>query len=321
MLFGVDIHARYQGSINLALLRDQGYSFMCTKASEGTSIPSAAGLTSAQFAVRFLTWIEQARALGLVPGLYHWLKAGHGKLQAQFFHALVQRAGGPRGMLIQLDCEDNATYADVLDWAQEWRELSGGHPFLLYTGSWWWAPRGWDGNKVTPYLWHSHYLSADADVTQDDPAAFAARIPASWWTPGYGSWPTATVLQFTSRGDAGGLGNNVDLNAFRGTREDLLALTGDDMLTQAQANTMLADTWRLITIMQNKSAAEYQLVGEPSPRHEPNELKALLERIEAAAVKAAEWPVDAAEFEAMHERVMRRILGSVDGATPTTTGD
>ena len=115
MLFGVDIHARYQGSINLALLRDQGYSFMCTKASEGTSIPSAAGLTSAQFAVRFLTWIEQARALGLVPGLYHWLKAGHGKLQAQFFHALVQRAGGPRGMLIQLDCEDNATYADVLE--------------------------------------------------------------------------------------------------------------------------------------------------------------------------------------------------------------
>jgi hypothetical protein len=39
------------------------------------------------------------------------------------------------------------------------------------------------------------------------------------------------VLQFSSKGTAGGLVANVDINAFRGSREELTALTtaGDDM--------------------------------------------------------------------------------------------
>lgn len=252
MLYGVDIHARYQGGIDLALLKRQGYTFMCTKASEGTSIPSAGGLSSAGFAARMLEWVAEARRLGMVPGLYHWLKAGNAKYQAQFFHALVERAGGPAGMLIQLDCEDNATYPDVVEWADEWKRLTGGHPILLYTGKWWWAPRGWDGNRITPLLWDSHYLTADTDTIPDDPAAFAGRVPASWWTPGYGNWSAATILQFTSQGDAGSLGNNVDLNAFRGTREQLIALTGgDDMswkeiLGTAQTNPDSADAGALL---------------------------------------------------------------------------
>jgi hypothetical protein len=81
------------------------------------------------------------------------------------------------------------------------------------------------GVDVTPYLWHSHYLTADADTVPDDPAAFAARIPASWWVPGYGGWPTATFLQFTSKGDAGALANRVDLNVYQGKRDQLLTLT------------------------------------------------------------------------------------------------
>jgi GH25 family lysozyme M1 (1,4-beta-N-acetylmuramidase) len=226
VLHGVDIHARYQGGIDFTKLKAQGYTFMCTKASEGTSIPGAGGLGSAAFAARFLSWIAEARRLGIVPGLYHWLKAGNAVAQAQFFHALVERAGGPKGLLIQLDCEDNASYADVQAWAAEWRRLTGGHPFLLYTGKWWWGPKGWNGVAITPYLWHSHYLTADLDTIPDDPNAFAARIPESWWTPGYGNWPVATILQYTSKGDAGGLGNNVDLNAFRGSLQQLLALTG-----------------------------------------------------------------------------------------------
>lgn len=55
-----------------------------------------------------------------------------------------------------------------------------------------------------------------------------------------------------------------------------------DMFGQADRNVAEADTWRLLTVLQNKVAAEYQLDGEPVPRSEPNLLKVQLDRIEAA---------------------------------------
>jgi glycosyl hydrolase family 25 len=242
-LFGVDIHASYQAGISLPKLKAEGYTFVVDKASEGTGIPPLNG-SSAAFKAQTLAWVAEARALGMVPGLYHWLKAGNAAGQARFFYGIVTQAGGPAGMLIQLDCEDNATYADVQAWDAEWERLTGGHPYLLYTGKWWWGPRGWDGKAITPYLWHSHYLSADDDTISDDPAAFAARVPGSWWTPGYGGWPSATILQFTSRGDAGTLGNNVDLNVFRGSLEELAVLLGGGNVLTSD-NDAQHEIWRV----------------------------------------------------------------------------
>jgi Glycosyl hydrolases family 25 len=250
-LYGVDVHARYQGGLDVALLARQGYSFLATKLSQGLAVPSVDGFTAAQFKARALSWLEQTRTAGMVPGGYHWIDvSASGAAQARFFYGLVKQAGGPEGMLIQLDNEDNATWQTTKDWAAEWEQLSGGHPWLMYTGRWWWGPRGWDGASLTPLLWDSRYLSADSDTIPDDPAAFAARIPTDWWrlpdlahpgVYGYGGWTTATFLQFTSRGDAGSLGNNVDLNAFRGAREQLLGLTGGDMaLTDADITKLLA---------------------------------------------------------------------------------
>jgi GH25 family lysozyme M1 (1,4-beta-N-acetylmuramidase) len=245
MLYGVDIHSQYQAGISIARLKAEGYTFVVDKASEGTYIPSDKDLSSAAFKARMIAWVAETRFLGMVPGLYHWLKAGGGAAQAQFFYKQVVDAGGPTGMLIQLDDEDNASYEDARAWIAEWHQLSGGHPVLLYTGKWWWGPRGWDGHALTPYLWDSRYLSADDDTISDDPAAFAARVPLSWWSAGYGGWPTSTILQFTSRGDAGSLGNNVDLNVFRGSRTDLATLTrGGDMLTPDDIPTLRVSPWQ-----------------------------------------------------------------------------
>ncbi|MFZ0791672.1 MAG: GH25 family lysozyme, partial [Chromatiaceae bacterium] len=227
MLYGVDVHARYQGGLDVALLARQGYSFLATKLSQGLWVPGSGGLSAAQFTARAIGWLDTARAQQMIPGAYHWIDgSASGATQARFFHRQVLQAGGPDGMLIQLDNEDvsaqPATWQHTVDWAAEWEQLTGGHPWLMYTGSWWWAPRDWPGATLTPYLWHSRYLSADADTIPDDPAAFAARIPATWWTPSYGGWPRATILQLTSRGDAGSLGNNVDLNVTPLTGEQLL---------------------------------------------------------------------------------------------------
>jgi peptidoglycan hydrolase-like protein with peptidoglycan-binding domain len=49
------------------------------------------------------------------------------------------------------------------------------------------------------------------------------KVPASWWKPGYGGWGTATILQFSSKGKVAG--RQVDVNAFRGTVEQLRVLT------------------------------------------------------------------------------------------------
>lgn len=228
MLYGVDVHDGYQAGLSFPLLVQQGYSFAAVKFTQGTTY------------VRDLAdeWILAAKAAGLIPGAYHWLTAADGAAQARWFCQNLAKVGGPEGLLIQLDCEDDGYGPQMSAWAAEWNRLTGGHPFFIYSGAWWW-PRtgGFGGAALTPWLWHSHYLEADADIIPDDPAAFAARIPAWWWTPGYGGWPAATIIQFTSRGDAGSLGNNVDLNVTNLTREQLLALTtaGDDM-TPIQGN-------------------------------------------------------------------------------------
>lgn len=216
MLYGVDVHDGYQRGLSFTTLVEQGYSFAAVKFTQGTSYARD----------QADEWIRAAAAAGLIPGAYHWLTAADGAAQARWFHGNLAKVGGPEGLLIQLDCEDDGYGPQMTAWAAEWNRLTGGHPFLIYSGAWWW-PRtgGFNGAALTPWLWHSHYLSADLDSLPDDPAAFAARIPADWWTPGYGGWPAATFLQFTSRGDAGGLVNNVDLNVTKLTREQLLALT------------------------------------------------------------------------------------------------
>jgi len=216
MLYGVDVHDGYQKGLSFPLLARQGYSFAAVKLTQGVDYARDLGDD----------WVRASRDAGLIPGAYHWITRTDGATQARWFYKKILESGGPTGMLIQLDCEADATYQDVLNWKAEWNRLSNNHPFLLYTGKWWWDARNWNGPNVTPYLWDSHYISADTDTIQDDPATFAAKIPASYFNPGYGSWTSNSILQFTSRGDAGSLGNNVDLNVTRMTREQLVALTG-----------------------------------------------------------------------------------------------
>lgn len=81
-------------------------------------------------------------------------------------------------------------------------------------------------------------------------------------------------------------------------RELFAVLTGADMYEQPDRNTATADTWRLLTILEGRPAAQYHLTGETAPRSEPNKLKEQLDRIEAKPpVQAA--PVDPATLKAV----------------------
>ena len=154
----------------------------------------------------------------MIPGAYHFLRSGSGAAQAQAFHARVSAHGGPAGLLIALDNEKDADYDTTRAFIAEWNRLSGNHPILMYTGSWWWKPKGWDGASLTPHLWHSRYVDGTGYAS-----SLYEHVPESWWNPGYGGWATAEILQFTSHARVAGM--SIDANAYRGSLDDLRALT------------------------------------------------------------------------------------------------
>lgn len=102
-----------------------------------------------------------------------------------------------------------------------------------------------------------------------------------------------------------------DMVAFRRA----VASIGVSMFEQNDRNTAQADTWRLLTILEGRPAAEYQLQGEPAPRNEPNMLKAQLDRIEQALVELSasdgSGGAGVAISDEQLERVLRRILSTI----------
>ena len=174
------------------------------------------------------------------------------------------------------------------------------------------ASRGQYGNELTGTsheLWNAnygtnpigHYLSVYADRGGDTGpgwAGYSGRTPVFW--------------QYGARTRIGSQ-STCDANAFRGTLAQLRALIngGGDMFEQSDRNTAMADTWRLLTILENRPVAEYHLAGEPAPRSEPNLLRAQLQRMEEQ-LNRIETKLDAEPgsiSDEQLERVLRRVLG------------
>lgn len=207
VIYGVDAHTEYQAGLSVPSLPGEGYGFAIFKATQGATGYTAPAL--------FDSWVRQARSAGLVVGAYHWLTSVSGAAQADHFINRVAATGyGPNEFLLCVDVEDtqNPPTLQVLQafFARMATRLPG-KPIVLYTGQWWWdvAGRRWNGAALTPYLWLSKYVSGAGTG-----AAQYAKVPASWWSPGFGGWSRATILQYTSNGTAAGITANVDLNAF-----------------------------------------------------------------------------------------------------------
>jgi len=185
-----------------------GFSAVLMKATEGTTFKDAS----------FDSFAEGVLASGAVPGAYHYLRSGSGSAQADAFFSRVQDHGGPNGWLAACDNESDADWWTTRDFFSRWSELTGGHPLFMYSGAWWWSTRGWDGASLTPYLWTSRYVSGSGTAS-----SLYAAVPSSWWTPGYGGWGSATLLQFTSNAKVAGW--YVDASAYLGTLDGLRRLT------------------------------------------------------------------------------------------------
>lgn len=225
----IDI-SQYQTGLDVGRAVAEGYSAVWMKATEGVTWRDKA----------FDTFAEQVLASGAIPGAYHFLREGYGRAQCDVFYQRMRDHGGPDGWLAACDNEQDAGWQTTVDFFARWRELAGDHPLFMYSGNWWWSERGWYGASLTPYLWDSRYVSGSGYG-----AALYGQVPESWWSARYGGWGDVTVLQFTSSGSVAG--RTVDVNAFRGSIEELRALAGIRMedtmaLTEQQQQVVVEGT-------------------------------------------------------------------------------
>lgn len=202
----IDI-SNHQGAFDVGRAVSEGYAGVWMKATEGVGWEDWT----------FDTFAPQVIATGAIPGAYHYLRAGSGRDQCDEFYDRIRTWGGPDGWLVACDNEVDASWQTTVDFFARWRELAGDHPMFMYSGNWWWGCRGWDGASLTPYLWDSRYVNGS-----DYGSALYEQVPESWWSSRYGGWGAVTVLQFSSSGLVAG--RQVDVNAFRGTVDELRAL-------------------------------------------------------------------------------------------------
>ncbi|QFU87890.1 glycoside hydrolase family 25 protein [Amycolatopsis sp. YIM 10] len=205
VLFGLDIAHHQGGNPNLHQARAEGVEFVICKATEGSGFVDP----------RFDENIARAHKAGLLVGAYHYQRAG---ISAAAQVDNVRRTV-PAGMPVIPDVEGNsgnvALTREIVD-----RLRAAGYPVpLLYLPRWYWLQIGKPKLAGLPPLWSSRY----PDNAQGTIAEEYADVPAHYWD-GFGGLGVA-LLQFSSSGRVAGYAP-LDLNAFRGTRQEFAALLG-----------------------------------------------------------------------------------------------
>lgn len=224
VIYGVDV-ASYQGNPSWPSVYKAGIRFGFSKVTESTNYTNP-------------TWAHNRAgmlALGdsFLPGAYHFLHGGNGAAQARFFLA---KAGDVSKFAVALDVEaSGANAATARDWVKEFKAKTGGHPVIGYYPRWYWEQTGRPDLSFFDTIWQSHYVTGSGS-----PSALYAKVPSSWWAT-FGGEPVS-ILQHSSSGSVSGISGRCDVNAYKGSLDQLraLALGEEDMpLTKADAETLL----------------------------------------------------------------------------------
>jgi hypothetical protein len=156
---------------------------------------------------------DQAHAMGIPFAGYHYLH--HGNIQAQAANAFaVVGAGDPLMLDVEVVQGDaDPTFDDVTGMVAAYRGL-GGTVTLLYLPQWFWSGH-WGSPDLTPLAGLGLALISSDYTTYSD--------TGPGWNP-YGG-VTPSIWQFTNTASFGGA-SNVDMNAYRGTIDELRALFG-----------------------------------------------------------------------------------------------
>lgn len=212
-IYGVDV-ASYQGQVSWSSVYSAGIRFGFSKVTESTSYVNP-------------TWAHNRAGMfdlgdGFLGGAYHFLHGGSGAAQARYF---LSKAGDVSQLAVALDVEaSGADAATSREWVAEFKDRTGGHPVIGYYPRWYWEQTGRPDLSFFDTIWQSAYVSGSGS-----PSLLYGKVPASWWAT-FGNEPIS-ILQFSSGGTVAGISGRCDVNAYRGTIDELraLALGEDDM--------------------------------------------------------------------------------------------
>lgn len=204
-IFGLDI-SNNNPSFPVADIKRQGYEFLMCKLTEGDSFYDGT----------FEEYRAAAEAAGLLFVAYHALHHGNPVGQADWFCQHLTDKSIPA----MIDFEpfgDNPTKADALAFKKRC-ESHGVRVTLNYHPAWYWQQIGrpWllrlprTVASAYPSKAHLHGSSLYPGDQGEGWARYGGRRPVIW--------------QFASTALVDGYNGNVDVNAFRGTRDELAAL-------------------------------------------------------------------------------------------------
>lgn len=192
----------YQGNINWLAVKAAGYGAGAEKVTQGTGYVNP-------------DWPAARTALGaatsptFTPGCYHYLTAGDGAGQADWF---ASHAAAIPGFVIWVDLERAAagtqpSVADARAFVTRLRTHYPSKRIGVYAGE---SFTGTASLTFADMLWSPHYVEGEGT-----PAELYREVPASWWAP-YGGL-TPTLLQFSQSASVPGVEGLADVSAFRGT--------------------------------------------------------------------------------------------------------
>jgi GH25 family lysozyme M1 (1,4-beta-N-acetylmuramidase) len=256
--FGIDVSAN-QGKIDWVRVGQTGLTFAVARCvgENGKIDPT------------YARNVAGARDAGMIPGAYIFLAGGG--VAATHAARFIKTVGDPTGMLVMLDVEkpnfhSTPSVADIRVFVAAWRQAHPTHPLLVYGSSrvvLAKLAKTADPQlaKIGP-LWMSFYPNERKGPTLLGCYASVGGNDSAKWKITFGGWNGPTIWQFTSSRvhihgippskKHPGVPGNVDTNAFRGTRADLMKLTGvadAGPLTPHAAGTPVADAGKQFHIV------------------------------------------------------------------------
>lgn len=222
-LYGLDV-ANYQRGLNLGTAVDQGYTFAMAKVTEGASFKDT---TYEQFR-------SEAEESGLMFAAYHFLRSDQGiDQQAQWCMNNI----GDKSIPVMVDVETEGNSVPSLSQVKGFISAvhnHGGRVSLVYLPEWYWDQHMGRPSLVgLPAIVSSKYVAGTGYA-----AALYPGDGSSFWGP-YGNIKP-TILQYSSSAKYSGYSGTIDVDAFRGTVDQLrsLNLFKDYSMTTLDENTI-----------------------------------------------------------------------------------
>lgn len=218
-IFGVDI-SHYNQGFSIRKAKRQGIGFVFAKATEGPYRDGSSYVDPAYRGFR-----RAARLARLPFGAYHFLT--HTPIEAQVDHFL-KNVGRLKGKMLMVDFEAYSSYPsltpsnnDLERFVAILHRKTNRHAVVLYSGEGFW--KGGDSSGAfsrygAEAAWDAYYPLGDR---VNGYRQLYEQVRDRGWGERWGG-VVPVMWQYTPSGHVAG--RNVDCNAFRGTKEQLLAL-------------------------------------------------------------------------------------------------